>query len=141
MRVRRIGEGEFLLVCDAGDELPAVLLDWAGAYAVASAALSGIGACESVTLGYFDPRTRQYVNARLDEQFEVLAFTGNLTRLEGEPRLHAHVVLGRRDGSTAGGHLIGARVHPTLEIFARTLPVAIERRADAASGIPLIDLS
>jgi len=131
---------DLVLVFDAGDPLPDVLLDWAAEREIASAQLSGIGAFESVVLGYFDPLTRQYVNTRLDEQVEVLSFLGNLTRFDGVPRLHAHVVLGRRDGTTLGGHLVAARVRPTLEVFARTMPEPLERRLDPSSGLPLIDL-
>jgi uncharacterized protein len=39
-----------------------------------------------------------------------------------EPAVHAHVVLGRGDGSTVGGHLKRAIVWPTLEVVVTESP-------------------
>ena len=36
------------------------------------------------------------------------------------PVVHAHVVLGRRDGSALAGHLLAVRVRPTLELILTT---------------------
>ena len=48
---------------------------------------------------------------------EVLSLAGDIA-LEGrQPKLHLHAVLGRRDGSTVGGHLLTGVVRPTLEAF------------------------
>ena len=58
----------------------------------------------------------------------------------GEPKLHAHVVLTKRDGSAWGGHLIEARVQPTLEVMLVESPSHLQRRTDAATGLALIVL-
>jgi uncharacterized protein len=39
---------------------------------------------------------------------------GQITRKDGEPDVHGHVVLGRPDGSTVGGHLLRGVVQPIL---------------------------
>jgi predicted DNA-binding protein with PD1-like motif len=51
------------------------------------------------------------------------------------------VVLGLRDGSTRGGHLLEAHVRPTLEIVLSESAAPLQRRLDAAVGLPLLDLS
>jgi Plants and Prokaryotes Conserved (PCC) domain len=51
---------------------------------------------------------------------------------------HAHVVLGKQDGSTCGGHLIEARVRPTLEVVVKESPDHLIRRFDRESGLALI---
>lgn len=54
--------------------------------------------------------------------------------------LHMHVVLGRSDGATRGGHFIKGTVHPTLEIIIRESAVGFRRRKREDLGIALIDL-
>jgi predicted DNA-binding protein with PD1-like motif len=54
--------------------------------------------------------------------------------------VHAHVVCGRRDGSTVGGHVQQATVRPTLEVMVTRAPETVRRRHDEASGLALIDL-
>jgi predicted DNA-binding protein with PD1-like motif len=48
------------------------------------------------------------------------------------------VVLGRRDGSTVGGHLLDASVRPTLEVMVIDSPEHLRRACDPVSGIALI---
>jgi predicted DNA-binding protein with PD1-like motif len=49
-------------------------------------------------------------------------------------------VLGRRDGSTLGGHLIEAHVRPTLEAIVIESPAHLHRCHDAETGLALIRL-
>ena len=58
---------------------------------------------------------------------------------EGEPSLHAHVVLGLRDGSVKGGHLLEAIVCPTLEVTLIEAPAHLRRKKRPEFGIALID--
>jgi uncharacterized protein len=57
---------------------------------------------------------------------------------DGAPATHAHVVLGRRDGSTVGGHLLHAAVWPTLEVMLHELPAHLQKRYDPEPGLTLI---
>ena len=52
----------------------------------------------------------------INEQVEVLALVGNIALYQGEPMIHAHVVVGRSGGTTPGGHILEAHVRPTLEV-------------------------
>ena len=60
---------------------------------------------------------------------------------KGKPSLHAHTVLGRRDGSTRGGHLIEGHVRPTLEITVKELPAHLKRHKHPDLGVALIEPS
>ena len=70
----------------------------------------------------------------------MLTLVGNITLDEGEPKVHAHVVLGCADGATRGGHPLEGRARPTLELILSESPVQLRRRYDAASGLALIRL-
>lgn len=56
----------------------------------------------------------------------------------GNKKVHAHVVLGKRDGAACGGHLLSARVRPTLEVVLTETPAHLTRVHDPESGLALI---
>lgn len=68
----------------------------------------------------------------------MLSLLGDVAEKDGEPKLHAHVVLGRSDGSTRGGHLIEAHVRPTLEVILTESPAHLRNAHDDESGLALI---
>jgi predicted DNA-binding protein with PD1-like motif len=103
-----------------------------------AASFTGIGAFSRVTLGYFDLETRDYLRISIEEQVEVLSLAGNVALAGREPKLHAHVVVGKRDGTAHGGHLLDARVRPTLEVVAVESPGHLRRHMDEATGLPLL---
>ncbi len=128
----------FALVFDTGEEPLAGLARFAEEHALAACSFTAIGAFESATLGYFDWERKDYLRTEVREQVEVLSLLGDVA-FEGERhKLHAHVVLGRRDTSTCGGHLLAARVRPTLEVILTESPNYLRREHDAASGLALI---
>jgi predicted DNA-binding protein with PD1-like motif len=99
-----------------------------------------IGGFSSATLGYFEWTAKRYKQIPVNEQVEVLTLAGDIALDNGEPKVHAHVILGRADASTLGGHLIEAHVRPTLEVVLEESPVHLRRRMDSGSGLALIDL-
>lgn len=110
-------ENTFVLVFEPGEEVAGGLLRFAADQRLAGAHLTAIGAFERVTLGFFEPQRKDYKNIRIDEQVELLSLVGNIARdPKGEPKLHAHVVVGKADGTAHGGHLLDAHVRPTLEV-------------------------
>lgn len=116
------------------------LLRFAAGRNLAAASFTAIGAVEQVTLGYFDVERREYKRILLGEQVAVLSLLGNVALGPDGPRIHAHVVVGRSDGTASGGHLLGARVRPTLEVIVTEAPARLRRRIDRATGLPLLDL-
>ena len=70
----------------------------------------------------------------------MLSLIGDVVIDKGEPSVHAHVVVGRRDGSALGGHLIEGRVWPTLEVIVTESPTHLRKRHDPETGLALIDL-
>lgn len=76
----------------------------------------------------------------IDEQVTVLSLIGDVAVEDQRLRLHAHVVVGKRDGSAHGGHLLSARVRPTLEVLLIESPSYLARTFNATYGIGLIDV-
>ena len=92
-----------------------------------------------MTLGYFDRKARDYKKIPLREQVEVLSLIGDVALDRGEPKVHAHVVVGRADGEARGGHLLEACVWPTLEVVLTESPRHLRKRHDPETGLALID--
>ncbi len=133
------GEKTHVLVFETGEEVSGGLLAYARDHGLTAARFSAIGAFSEVTLGYFDWRTKEYHKLPLAEQVEVLSLLGDVALDEkGGPKVHAHVVVGLPDGTTRGGHLIAARVRPTLEVVLVESPAQLRRRHDPESGLALI---
>ena len=96
--------------------------------------LTAIGAFSRVVVAYFDWDTKEYRHIPIDEQVEVLSLVGDISVEAGEPKVHAHVVVGKADATAHGGHLIEAHVRPTLEIVLTEMPRHLQRRFDRESG-------
>jgi predicted DNA-binding protein with PD1-like motif len=133
-------ERTFAVVFDEGDEVTAGLLQFARETNLLASQFSGIGAFAKVVLGYFDLERRDYKHIPIAEQVEVLSFLGNVALKGNEHRIHAHVVVGKRDGTAHGGHLLEALVRPTLELIVTESPMHLQRVTDEKTGLPLIAL-
>lgn len=126
------------LVFDTDDEVVEVLKAHARRTGLRAAHFTALGAFREATLAYFDWETKEYREIPVEEQVEVTALVGDIGVHEGEPVVHAHCVLGRRDGSTIAGHLLAGHVRPTLELFLDAHDGELVRRVDEESGLPLI---
>jgi len=131
----------WVLIFDKGDEPVAGLTAFAKAQKLGAAHFTAIGAFSDVTLGYFDRAKRDYKKIPLHEQVEVLSLLGDIALDKGEPKVHAHVVVGRADGEARGGHLLEAHVWPTLEVVLVESPRHLRKRHDPETGLALIDPS
>lgn len=143
MQVKLISSGEgpkqYVVIFSRGDEAYSGLLDFAEKYRVTSGHFTAIGALSSVLLGWFDPQTKMYRENPINEQVEVAAMIGDFALYEGKPALHTHIVVGRRDGTAEGGHVIEAVVSPTLEAFVTVDPVSLQKKYDPSTDLTLIE--
>jgi predicted DNA-binding protein with PD1-like motif len=135
------GQKTFALVFDTGDEFLGELTNFAKENDLTASNLTAIGAFSDATLGFFDMEKKEYKEILVEEQVEVLSLVGDIAPNEdGEPQVHAHVVLGTSDGTAKGGHLLEAHVRPTLEVIVVESPEHLQRRTDEETGLPLIDI-
>ena len=128
----------FAVIFQNGDEPMSGLLDFANAKGLTGARITAIGAFENATLAYFDWEAKEYREIPVKEQVEVLSMLGDIALNDDEPVVHVHAVLGRRDGSTIGGHLKAAHVRPTLEVIIDEQPEYLRKFRDRESGLALI---
>jgi len=135
------GEKTFAIIFDKGDEAASGLLSFAKENKLSASHFTAIGAFERVTLGFFERERRDYKRIVIEEQVEVLSLVGDIALDGDEPKVHAHVVVGKADGTAHGGHLLEASVWPTLEVILVESPEHLRRRMDKETGLALINFT
>ena len=133
-------ESTFVLIFDTEDEVISGLKAFAADQGVTASRFTAIGAFKDALLGYFDWEKKEYKKIPIREQVEVLSLMGDITSEDGKPNVHAHVVVGKPDGTAHGGHLLEAHVRPTLEVILTESPKHLTRYFDEESKLALIRL-
>ena len=130
----------FAVIFDIGEDPITGLTRFAEQQNLSASSFTAIGAFSEATLGYFDWEKKDYERIQVAEQTEVLALVGDIAveAASGNKKVHAHVVLGKRDGAACGGHLLAAKVRPTLEVVLTESPSHLKRVHDPESGLALI---
>ena len=128
------------IIFDSGDEAMAGLRRIAKEHNLSAASFTAIGAFQEVALGFFNLASKDYNKILIHEQVEVLSLIGDIALAGGKPQIHAHVVIGKSDGTAHGGHLLSGIVRPTLEVVLIESPAHLHRKHDEKTGLALIDL-
>ncbi|MFP5347344.1 MAG: PPC domain-containing DNA-binding protein [Actinomycetes bacterium] len=144
MDYRVLGEGELrriVAVFDTGDDVIDGLNRVASEENLSAASITAVGAVQKATLGWYDIDARTYRKNPVDEQAEVLSLIGDVAvGTDGKPAVHVHAVLGLRDGTTRGGHLLEGTVRPTLEVVLTESPAYLAKTYRPEVGLALIDV-
>jgi len=120
-------EREWVVRLEDGEDVVGALRRLEGTSAVI---LAGIGMLRDAELAYWNGeayQTHQHVSPS-----ELVSLQGNLALdEEGARVVHAHACLAAADGTMAGGHLVRATVHNTLEMTLLPLTqISLERRRE-----------
>ncbi len=133
-------ENKYIVSIDNHTEIADALLSFCSETGIKSGSISGIGAIDSMTLRFFNPATKKYVDRQFNEQMEIASLLGNVSILDGKTYLHLHIVAGRSDYSTLGGHLLSARLSGAGEFFVEDFGVDAERAYSEEIGLNIYKL-
>jgi len=140
MQVFPVADGRFFLRLENGEEVKETLCRFADEHKIGAGVLRGLGAAESAELDFYHLTEQRHEAVLVEEPTEIAALLGNLTRdATGQAIAHIHATLGRRDGSTVGGHIDRLVVGATLEIDLEVLPGSLYRKLDPTVGLHLQD--
>lgn len=131
----RSGDNVVVRLFDGEDVMKALGdVDLQGSSAVL---LGAVGMVGTLGLGFWNGEA--YEVHRVDEPAELLSMQGNIgTAADGTRVVHAHLSVGRRDGTVAGGHLVDAKAVNTVELALRLIPgIALERKTEPSGLIGL----
>ncbi|WBB68011.1 PPC domain-containing DNA-binding protein [Micromonospora sp. WMMD812] len=132
------GRRVVVVVLDKGEDPVTVINQVAVDRNIRGASVTAVGGFQAAELGYFDRERREIRPIPVTEQVEVLSILGDIAEDSGRPALHVHAVLGRRDGSTVGGHLLRGEVWPTLEVVITEVGASLAKKVDPETGLALL---
>ena len=127
-----------VVAVDKGEDAVVAINDVAARYGIRGARVTAVGGFKSAELGYFDRERRDYLRIPVREQVEVLSLLGDIADNQGTAALHVHAVLGHRDGTTVGGHLLHGEVWPTLEVMISEVGASLTKQVDQETGLALL---
>jgi hypothetical protein len=128
-----------LIRLEKGEEVLSSVLSYVKERGISAGFLTGIGALEKGTLGYFDTQDKKYHEHSI-EKVELLSCMGNIAinKDSKDPVAHIHLVVGDKKGNCYGGHLVEAIVSVTVEIYlVETLPTVF-RMKDQETALYLL---
>jgi len=121
-----------------GSDLLKELGDFVRAKGINLAWFSGLGAVSRATLRYYDQPKQEWVDLELDQRLEVAGMLGNVSLLNGEPIVHAHMTLADEQGRCYGGHLGPNTIVFNLEILLTSLSgPPVTRKMDPQTGLTI----
>ena len=125
-----------------GKDLITSIEDFCKASSIQMATFSVIGAVSSATLGAYDQKQEVYATFTQEEPHEIVTCTGNISLMDENPIVHAHIVLGDVEGKTIGGHLFSETKIYAAEIDLQELTgKPLKRAHDHTTGLMLWTLS
>ena len=116
MQFQKVGK-DYLINIDKDEKVVETLTRFCNENGIKNAKLSGIGAVKKTEIGAYDLLKKEYIKREYSEILELLSLEGNVALKDGEPFIHAHVVLSDHNMQTLGGHLFETTVGVAGEFF------------------------
>jgi uncharacterized protein len=131
----------YLIRLDKGDRLHKALERFVQETKLEGAWVSGVGAAQEATLGFYDVGKKAYRLKQFDGVREIVSLSGNLASDEdGKLIIHLHGVLGDAQYRTVGGHIKDLVAGATVELFVHRAYRPTKRKHDETTGLKVLDL-
>lgn len=139
MKFTKKGDGYTMLRFEQGEEIYQGITSFCGDHKIQNAIVHAIGAVCDAELGYYHLDSKSYSWKTFSGDHELVAMTGNITLVDDEPFLHAHVVISGTDFIAHGGHLRKGFAGATCEVILRDLGEnnVVSRAMDESIGLRL----
>lgn len=122
---------------DKGEEVVSSLKSICRKEDIKLASVSAIGAVNDITVGVFNPDTKQYKSNRFTGNFEIVSLSGTVTTMKGIPYIHLHMSVGDGNGKVFGGHLNEAKISATCEMVLSLIDGEVDREYSEEIGLNL----
>lgn len=138
MKVVYSGERTYVLRFDPGEEIITGVKEFCRREKIKGALLWGIGACDGLTLAWYDLQAKAYREKTFNERLEIASLLGNIAQKDNEMIVHSHGVFGDAAFQTRSGHVKKLVVSATAEITLRVLEGKLTRKSDPKTGLNLL---
>ena len=137
MEYRKSGE-KYVIRIDKGEEILAAVQSLCRREQITLAEFTGLGAVGDLTAGVFDTGQKTFRGTRWQGDMEITSLIGNVTTLDGEVYLHAHISVADAAGNVKGGHLKSAVVSATAELVLTVMQGGVGRQCSEEIGLNLL---
>lgn len=137
---KQIGN-KYIISVNTGEEIVKALNLFCEERKIKSGNITGLGAINEVTLRFFNPETKKYIDKTFREQMEISNLTGNISTMNGKPYLHVHITVGSADYSSRAGHLLSAVLNGAGEFVVEKFEEDIERTYNPTLGLNCYDFT
>jgi len=134
VKYRKIGEKIFVSL-QTGDLINKSLTEISVKENISNAWINGIGAIDSVEVGYMDVVNKKYQKRNFNDNYELISLIGNITIKDGVPFVHTHITFSDTEYKVFGGHLFDAKITATGEIILTVADSNIDRQFNENVGI------
>ena len=134
MKYRKVGEKIFVSL-QSGDLINKSLTEISVKENISNAWINGIGAIDSVEVGYMDVVNKKYQKRNFNDNYELISLIGNITMKDGVPFVHTHITFSDTEYKVFGGHLFDAKITATGEIILTVADSNIDRQFNENVGI------
>ena len=136
MQYKKFGK-TIVIRMDKGEEVVSSLKSICQKEDIKLASVSAIGAVNDITVGVFNPDTKQYKSNRFTGNFEIVSLSGTVTTMKGIPYIHLHMSAGNDEGKVFGGHLNEAKISATCEMVITLIDGEVDREYSEEIGLNL----
>lgn len=137
MEVKKFGS-KLVIRCDKDDEIIQVIKSVCNEFKVKLASITGIGAVNEAIVGLFEPNAKEYHSMQFKKSMEIAGLVGNITRMNDEVYVHAHITLTDAAYHAIGGHLTSAKVSCTAELIIDVIEGEVIRNFNDEIGLNLL---
>ena len=134
VKYRKVGEKIFISL-QTGDLINKSLTEISVKENISNAWINGIGAIDSVEVGYMDVVNKKYQKRNFNDNYELISLIGNITIKDGVPFVHTHITFSDTEYKVFGGHLFDAKITATGEIILTVADSKIDRQFNENVGI------
>jgi predicted DNA-binding protein with PD1-like motif len=128
---------ELIIRLEHGADLVQSITELAKDKSIEAGSFTAIGALKRARLGYYDQKNHEYREIEIDTPHEMASCIGNISLRDGEPFVHAHVVLADETGNTKAGHLFEGIVFAAEVRLHQLEGPRLERKHDEVTGLSL----
>jgi len=97
---------------------------------------NAVGALKKLSLAFYDQEKKSYGKMEIKEPCEITSCMGNISRLDGEIFVHAHINVSDEKGVVKGGHLEESFIF-AAEVCVFPSDEILKREFDSATGLKL----
>ena len=121
-----------------GDDLHDALTRFCQKNHISLGQVEAIGAVQKACFKFYDQEKRDYESIALDQPLEILRLAGNVSLMNGEPMVHAHIILADSEGRAYGGHVAPGTIVFACEYIIQAFErIDFERVEDVETGLSL----